>query len=86
MTDEFRKIVFDVEIVGCGAYGFPLSYEIKKMGRVAIHLGGATQLMFGIMGKRWENDFKDIVNDSWTRPKAYEKIKNSALVEDSCYW
>lgn len=86
MTDECRKIDFDVAIVGCGAYGFPLSYEIKKMGRVAIHLGGATQLMFGIMGKRWENDFKDIVNDSWTRPKAYEKIKNSALVEDSCYW
>ena len=34
-----------------------MANEIKKMGKVAIHLAGATQLMFGIVGKRWEEEY-----------------------------
>ena len=33
-------------------YGFPLAAEIKRMGRIAIHLGGVTQIMFGVIGSR----------------------------------
>ena len=40
MKDECRRIDFDVAIIGCGAYGFPLAAEVKRMGKVAIHLGG----------------------------------------------
>ena len=50
MKKECEKIDFDVAIIGCGAYGYPLASEIKKMGKVAIHLGGATQILFGILG------------------------------------
>ena len=46
--------IFDVAIIGCGAYGMPLAAMLKQAGKQAIHLGGATQLLFGIKGKRWE--------------------------------
>ena len=57
MIEKCIRLEFDVAIIGCGAYGFPLANEIKKMGKVAIHLAGATQLMFGIVGKRWEEEY-----------------------------
>lgn len=31
---------FDVAIIGCGAYGFPLASHVKRSGRQAIHGGG----------------------------------------------
>lgn len=90
MIDECKKIDFDVAIIGCGAYGYPLASEIKKMGKVAIHLGGSTQLMFGIIGNRWEDshtDIKDyIMNDCWVRPSAEETPNCAKTLEKGCYW
>lgn len=88
MVEECKKIDFDVAILGCGAYGFPLAAEIKKMGKGAIQLCGATQLMFGIMGSRWENNscIKNLVNDAWVRPSAAERVDNMKAVEGACYW
>ena len=40
MLAEALKIDFDVAIVGCGAYGFPLAAKLKACGKQAIHLGG----------------------------------------------
>ena len=54
MKEQLAKRDFDVCILGCGAYGFPLASFAKKLGRQAIHLGGVTQLLFGIKGARWE--------------------------------
>lgn len=92
MVDECRKVDFDVAIIGCGAYGYPLAAEIKKMGKIAIHLAGATQLMFGILGYRWEHEYnyrdfrKNVINDFWVRPNSSEKIVNGDKVENACYW
>ena len=92
MTDECKKRDFDVAIIGCGAYGFPLAARIKKMGKIAIHLAGATQLLFGITGKRWETEYiyrdfrKNIINNYWIRPISSEQIKNGDSVEGACYW
>lgn len=90
MTDQCRQMDFDVAIIGCGAYGFPLAAEIKRMGKMAIHLGGATQLMFGILGHRWEDEYskfcRDVVNEYWVRPQESEKISGVAQVEGACYW
>lgn len=96
MVSEVEKINektgFDVAIIGCGAYGYPLAARIKKMGKVAIHLAGATQLLFGITGHRWESehiykDFRDnVINEYWVRPDKSEHIKNGSKVEESCYW
>ncbi len=92
MTDECSNREFDVAIIGCGAYGYPLAARIKSMGKVAIHLAGATQLMFGIIGKRWETEYiysdfrKKVVNEYWIRPGQNEEITNKDSVEAACYW
>lgn len=39
MAEKCRQTEFDVAILGCGAYGFPLAAKIKRMGKIAIHLG-----------------------------------------------
>lgn len=81
---------FDVCILGCGAYGFPLASFVKKMGKKAVHLGGVTQLLFGIKGARWEQyhvyPYANLFNEYWVRPGKEETPEKSNLVEDSCYW
>ncbi|WNC71180.1 hypothetical protein RGQ13_13750 [Thalassotalea psychrophila] len=88
MQNDISKLDFDIAIIGAGAYGLPLASFIKKSGRSAIHLGGATQLLFGVYGRRWEvkEDFKDIINENWVRPTENEKPKAAKNVENSCYW
>jgi len=95
MESEIDKINFDVAIIGCGAYGFPLAAHIKRTNRKAFHLGGVTQMLFGIKGKRWENPipsmckngyYPDLFNDYWVRPGETEKPKTASIVEGGCYW
>lgn len=56
MYTEAMKIDFDIAIIGCGAYGMPLASMLKEAGKKAIHMGGVTQILFGIKGKRWEEE------------------------------
>ena len=91
MDNQISKIDFDIALIGCGAYGFPLAARVKKMNKQAIHLAGATQLFFGIKGGRWERGghyalFKNIFNEHWVKPMEHEKPKNSESIEESCYW
>ncbi len=91
MYEEAMKRDFDVAIIGCGAYGFPLAAKLKRAGKCAIHLAGATQLLFGIKGKRWEeNDaflyVRKFFNDAWVYPGDADKPKNASAVEGGCYW
>lgn len=51
MEDEMDKTDYDICLIGCGAYGFPLAAHAKRKGKKAVHLGGALQLLFGIKGK-----------------------------------
>lgn len=82
------KEEFDVAIVGCGAYGFPLAARLKKAGKIVIHLGGATQMLFGVKGSRWESidAFKNIINSSWIYPIEDEKPSGAEKIEGGCYW
>lgn len=86
MKEEIRKKDFDIAIIGAGAYGLPLAAFIKEIGKQAIHLGGATQILFGVKGQRWEKreDFKKLFNEYWINP--IEKPKNFEKVEGGCYW
>ena len=91
MYSEAMKIEFDIAIIGCGAYGLPLASKIKMSGKQAIHLGGATQLMFGIKGKRWEENeafgyVRKFFNESWIYPNENERPKYANKVENGCYW
>lgn len=88
MDKEASRIGFDVAIVGCGAYGLPLAFRIKKAGKKAIHLGGATQILFGIKGKRWDDHdvIKNLYNEYWVRPSEEERPLGAEQVEGGCYW
>lgn len=89
MTEQLAAIDFDVAIIGAGAYGLPLAAAVKEMGRQAVHMGGATQLLFGIRGRRWDVEYDDmshLFNEWWVRPSPEETPVGSDLVEDGCYW
>lgn len=84
---EIPKLQFDVAIIGCGTWGMPISKIIKNMGKGAIHLGEPTQLMFGVMGKRWKEwpYYSALVNKYWiTEHKEKSNVANK--IKDGCYW
>ena len=90
MKHEISSKNFDICLLGCGAYGFPLASFVKSLGKKAIHLGGVTQLLFGIKGKRWENflvyPYENLYNEYWVRPGTNERPQKADLVEGACYW
>jgi len=90
MKEQVAARDFDIAIIGCGAYGLPLAAFVKRLGKKAVHLGGATQLLFGIKGKRWENNYLDykerLINTHWVRPLPEEVPGNFMRVENGCYW
>ncbi len=88
MERQIDAIDFDVAIIGCGAYGFPLAAYVKQIGKKGIHLGGATQFLFGIKGKRWEDipEMAAMMNEHWVRPLPEETPKQNKKVEGGCYW
>lgn len=83
MIADIEKIDFDVALLGCGVYGVPLSVHIKRMGRQAIYTGGATQIIFGIKGKRWDN--LGIYNEHWVRPFPEDVPQNMNLIEGGTF-
>jgi len=60
----------------------------RDLGKTALHLGGLTQILFGIRGRRWEADSKynALYTDSWTRALPHETPSANARVENGCYW
>ncbi len=88
MIDDIAALDFDIAIIGAGAYGFCLAAAVKRMGRIGIQLGGTTQLLFGIKGKRWEDTdiSRKYYNEHWVRPSADEVPENAKTIEGGCYW
>lgn len=88
MYQEAMKRNFDVAIIGCGAYAVPLAAKIKLAGKKAIVTAGATQIMFGIKGARWDTmpEVNKYYNEYWTRPLDSDKPENFQIVESGCYW
>jgi hypothetical protein len=92
MCNDISKLDFDIALVSCGGYGAPLSYYIKKeLNKSVIYVGGGLQLLFGVMGKRWENIdmWKKIIKENesnFIRPSGDEIINNINRVENGCFW
>lgn len=88
MKSEMKKMDFDVAIIGCGAYGFPLAAFVKQMGKKAVHLGGSVASLFGIRSNAVEKNKKllPLVNDLWVRPSQEETPPGIEMVENSRYW
>lgn len=84
MEEEIDRCDFDIALIGCGAYGFPLAAYCKRIGKKAVHVGGALQLLFGIKGKRWNN--LSLYNEYWVSPSRDESPAGLHNVEGGCYW
>ncbi len=87
MQAQLAKIDFDVALIGAGAWSLPLATHAKQLGKIGIHLGGATQLLFGIKGKRWEQGGEpSYYNNAWVRPSSNETPSGVGKIEGACYW
>ena len=88
MYEETKKYDYDVAILGCGAYGMPLAAKLKKDGKKVIVMGGVLQMLFGIKGKRWDDEPKAaaLYNENWVVPDPTLKPKRAETVEGGCYW
>jgi hypothetical protein len=97
MKKEMDKEPYEIVLIGCGAYGFPLAAHAKKTGHKAVHIGGPLQLLFGIKGSRWEKAYyaktfglqddtylKIMDNSNWVRPSDY-RTKEVEQMENSAY-
>ena len=99
MKKQIDKEDYDVCLIGCGSYGFPLAAHVKRSGKQAVHLGGALQLLFGIKGNRWEDErygvkewglpegfYPKMFNEYWTKPLPQYYPIDAMKVERACYW
>ncbi len=90
MCADIAKIDFDIALVGCGAYGMSIGAFVKReLKRKAVHMGGATQLLFGIKGGRWDKVplySEGLYNEHWVRPFASDTVPAVQSIESGCYW
>lgn len=88
MYKETIKMEFDIALLGCGAYGFPLAARLKKEGKQVVHMGGVLQILFGIKGARWDTDpvVSKLYNEYWVRPSEEERPSSANSIERGCYW
>lgn len=84
-----KRDSFDIALLACGGYGFPLALHIKEaLGKTAFYVGGALPTMFGIIGERYlkREKFATLMNDHWVRPLDTERPTCFRKIEGGCYW
>ena len=82
---------FDLAVIACGGLGMLLGAHLRASNRAAMYMGGALQLWFGIIGKRWANAFMPRTNGNWSRPLSVDvphtAFRTKAKSGDgSAYW
>lgn len=94
---EMDKEPYDVAIISCSSPGFCLGAHAKRTGHQAIVLGGATQLLFGVRGKRWDNPlygiqefgvkdtYQKLFNPKWIYPHKEDIPNELKNIEGGCY-
>ena len=89
ILSNVSKQDFDIALIASGGMSIPLASQIKKMGKIAISLGGSLQVLFGVLGERWLSDanwMKTYVNNHWTRVPEEYKPAEGINCEGGCYW
>jgi hypothetical protein len=88
LEQEVLKTGARIVLLGCGGLAMPLAYRLKKKGRIAIVMGGAIQVLFGIKGRRWATH--DVIsrfwNAAWVYPNLSEIPGAADEIEGGCYW
>lgn len=89
IRDAQKTHPFDVALVGAGGYGMPLCHRIyQEFQTHVIYIGGALQLFFGVIGKRWfsNKEVMALLNEQWVRPVKEDQPRDFKRVEKGCYW
>ncbi len=84
MHSKSQEVDYDIALIGAGGYGLPLGARLKNDGKPVIVLGGIVQLLFGIMGKRW--DSSGLYNEHWVRPSDSERPDGFRGADGGAYW
>lgn len=88
LLEECERAPYDIMLVGAGGLSLALVSHAKKQGRMGFHLGGHTQILFGVTGRRWDRDhvLRNLQNGDWVRPSGDEAPPTVRKVEQGCYW
>jgi len=87
VVSEVLKTGARVAIIGCGGLAMVIAARLKAAGKICIVMGGATQVLFGIKGRRWEgHQISGFWNSEWVGPSASETPAGASEVERGCYW
>jgi len=88
MRDLIEAEPYDVLLVGAGGISLLLAAHAKTTGRIGFHMGGPTQILFGVRGRRWDAEpfFQSRMNDAWVRPAGDEAPPGVLKIEQGCYW
>lgn len=87
--ETMEKKEFDIALVAAGGYGMIIADMIHtRLHRSVMYVGGALQLFFGIIGKRWfdQKEILMLMNDEWIRPLKEDQPLHHVRVEKGCYW
>lgn len=90
LENECLKKDFEIALISCSLFSFPLAVRLKAAGKQAIQVGGALQLLFGIRGKRWNHICEGVYyNDYWVMPDEKTFIEHASEldgVQGGPYW
>ncbi|HME41150.1 MAG TPA: hypothetical protein VKG63_19500 [Steroidobacteraceae bacterium] len=88
LIKECDEAPYDIMMVGAGGLSVPMVAHAKASGRIGFHLGGHTQIFFGVYGKRWDPDrlLAGLRTPAWVRPSGDEAPPTVVKVEQGCYW
>jgi hypothetical protein len=76
-----------IVLIGCGGLSMPLALKLKRNGIIAIVLGGAIQILFGIKGLRWlDHELSEYFSETWVFPSDDEIPAAAEKIERGCYW
>ena len=79
---------FDIALVASGGISVPLVAHLRDRGKIAISLGGALQVLFGVIGKRWRSRqewCEKYVNPHWIDTPAAYKPQGDFFAQGA-YW
>jgi hypothetical protein len=79
---------YDLALIGAGGISLLLAAQARRAGRIGFHMGGPTQVLFGIRGRRWDVDpwYQARMTPAWTRPSGEEAPRTAQQIERGAYW
>lgn len=88
IENQIKEKDFDVALIGAAGLAIPIAASVKKLGKIAVSLGGDLQVLFGVMGQRWRHKTRwqrDYFNQWWVDlPSRYRPDESDACNGD--YW